>query len=111
MVPLDSPIVALAQQGVEAAGNIVAMAPTAENHRDEPSGGNRSHDRAKRTRSEVASLVSSNRHLADNDVQQRITQNRQYQEYGHDRANLCNIIDDRRRYRARSPSPPQHSLE
>jgi hypothetical protein len=32
MVPPDSPVVVLAQQGVEAVGNIVAVAPTAENH-------------------------------------------------------------------------------
>jgi hypothetical protein len=40
MVPPDSPLIALAQQGVEAVGNIVATTPTAENQRGEPSGGN-----------------------------------------------------------------------
>jgi hypothetical protein len=48
MVPPDSPLVALAQQGVEAAGNIITAAPGAGNHQGEPSGGNRSHDQAKR---------------------------------------------------------------
>jgi hypothetical protein len=48
MVPPDSPLVALAQQGVEAAGNIITAAPGAENHQGDPSGGNRSHDQAKR---------------------------------------------------------------
>jgi hypothetical protein len=36
----DSPLIALAQQGVEAAGNIVTAAPTARNHRGEPIDGN-----------------------------------------------------------------------
>jgi hypothetical protein len=75
MVPPDSPVVVLAQQGVEAVGNIVAVAPTAENHRGEPFGGNRSHDRAKRAQSEAASSASGNRRLADNDTHRRITQN------------------------------------
>jgi hypothetical protein len=30
-------------------------------------------------------------------------------EYGHDRDDLCNIIDDQRRLRARSSTPPRHS--
>jgi hypothetical protein len=50
MVPPDSPLIALAQQGVEAAGNIIATTPMAENHRGEPSSGNRSHERAKRAK-------------------------------------------------------------
>jgi hypothetical protein len=44
MVPLNSPLIALAQQGVEVVGHIVAAAPTTENHRGEPSGGNQSND-------------------------------------------------------------------
>jgi hypothetical protein len=36
MVPLDSPLNALAQQGVQAAGNITAAAPTTGNHRASP---------------------------------------------------------------------------
>jgi hypothetical protein len=40
MVLPDSPLVALAQQGVEAVGNIVAAAPAAINQCGEPSGGN-----------------------------------------------------------------------
>jgi hypothetical protein len=47
MVPHDSPLVALAQQGVEAAGNIVAVAPSARNHRGEPFVGNQSNDQAR----------------------------------------------------------------
>jgi hypothetical protein len=48
MVPQDSPLMALAQQGVEAAGNIVGAAPSARNHQGEPSVCNRSNDQAKR---------------------------------------------------------------
>jgi hypothetical protein len=44
MVPWDSPLVALAQQGVEVVSNIIAVTPLAENHRGEPSVGNRSND-------------------------------------------------------------------
>jgi hypothetical protein len=40
MVPLNSPLIALAQQGVEVAGNIIVAAPAAENHRGELFGGN-----------------------------------------------------------------------
>jgi hypothetical protein len=42
MVPLDSPLVSLAQQGVEAACNIVAAAPSARNRQGKHSIGNRS---------------------------------------------------------------------
>jgi hypothetical protein len=48
MVPPDSLLVALVQQGVEAMGNITASAPTVGNHWGEPSGDNRSHDQAKK---------------------------------------------------------------
>jgi hypothetical protein len=75
MVPPDSPLVALAQQGVEVMGNIIAATPTPENHWSKPSGGNRSHDRAKRACSEAAAAASGNRHLADNDARRQITQN------------------------------------
>jgi hypothetical protein len=49
IVPPDSTLAALAQQGVEAVGNIIAVAPTTGNHRGEPSGGNGSHDREKKS--------------------------------------------------------------
>jgi hypothetical protein len=62
MVPQDSPLVALAQQGVEAVGNIITASP--------------SNDQAKRVQSEAPSSASGNRHLVDNDAHQRITQNR-----------------------------------
>jgi hypothetical protein len=40
MVPPDSPLVALTQQGVETASNIVAVASATENNRGEPSDAN-----------------------------------------------------------------------
>jgi hypothetical protein len=81
MVPKDSPFVALAQQGVEAASNIIAAAPSAKNHRGEPFVGNRSNDRAKRARSGAGSSASGNRCLADNDARRWITQNHQQREW------------------------------
>jgi hypothetical protein len=48
MVPQYSPLVALAQQGAEGVGQIIAAEPSANNHRGEPSIGNRFDDRAKR---------------------------------------------------------------
>jgi hypothetical protein len=100
MVPQDFLLVALAQQGAEAVGQIVVAEPSAGHHRGEPFVGNRSKDRVKRARSEKASLVSGNRHLAKNDACRQITQNHQQCEYGRDLANLRNIIDDRRCIRA-----------
>jgi hypothetical protein len=47
-VPHDSPLIALAEQGVEGAGNIVAAAPSVKNHQGEPSSGNRSNNQGKR---------------------------------------------------------------
>jgi hypothetical protein len=44
MVPPDFPLVALAQQGVEATCNIVAATPSVGNRRGEPSVGNRLND-------------------------------------------------------------------
>jgi hypothetical protein len=48
--------------------------------------------------------------LARNNARRRITQNRNVREYGHDRDDLRNIIEDRRRFRDRTPSPPQRQL-
>jgi hypothetical protein len=48
MVPQDALLVTLAQQGAEAAGQIIEAEPSASNHRGEPSIGNRPADRAKR---------------------------------------------------------------
>jgi hypothetical protein len=74
IVPPDSPLVALVQQGVEAASTIIAAAPMADNHRSESSGGNRLNDRAKTARSEATSSADGNMHLANNDMHWWITQ-------------------------------------
>jgi hypothetical protein len=62
-----SPLITLAQQGAEVTNVIVAQR-SADNPRGEPSISNRSNDQGKRTQSEVASSVSSNHRLADNDT-------------------------------------------
>jgi hypothetical protein len=47
MAPEGSPLLALAQQGAEAANHFIAAEQSAENHRGEPSIGNRLDGRAK----------------------------------------------------------------
>jgi hypothetical protein len=108
MTPEGSPLIALAQQGAEVV-NVVVAQRSASNPRGEPSVGNRSNDRGKRAQSEASSSASGNRCLADNDTRRWITQNCYLRECGRDHEDLCNIIDDRRHRRARSPTPPRHS--
>jgi hypothetical protein len=105
-----SPLLALAQQGAKASNHVIATERSASNHRGEPSISNRTDGWRKCARSEVAALASGNRCLADNDVHQQITQNYRQREYCRDRDNLRNVIDDQRRLRARSPTPPRCSL-
>jgi hypothetical protein len=106
MVPQDSPLVALTQQGTEVVGHIIAAEWSACNHLGEPSIDNQSANQAKRARSEEASSAIGNRSLADNDANRQITQNHRQREYGRDLDDLLNIIDDRRRDRARTSQPP-----
>jgi hypothetical protein len=47
--------------------------------------------------------------MADNDTHWRITQNRHQREYGRDPTDLRNIINDKRRDRARTSSPQRCS--
>jgi hypothetical protein len=70
-----SPLIALAQQGAEVA-NVVVAQRSVDNPQGEPSIGNRSNDWGKRARSKVATSISDNHHLADNDTWRWITQNR-----------------------------------
>jgi hypothetical protein len=95
MAPNGSPLALLAQQGAEAANLVVAKKSTGVPRR-EPSGGN--NDRARRARSEVASSFSPNRRLAGNDARRRITQNHNVREYGRDRDDLRNVIEDQSRF-------------
>jgi hypothetical protein len=104
MAPDGSPFALLAQQGAEPANLVVAEKSTGVPRR-EPSGGH--NDKARCTRSEVASSFSPNRCLARNYACRRITQNRNVWEYGRDRDNLRNVIEDQRRFRDRIPSPPR----
>jgi hypothetical protein len=75
MTPKGSPLIAMAQQGAKVVNVIVAQR-SANNPRGEPSVGNRSIDRGERVQSEAPSSASGNRRLTNNDVRQRITQNR-----------------------------------
>jgi hypothetical protein len=107
MAPDGSPLAFLAQQGAEAV-NLVVAEKSASEPRREPSAGH--NDRARRVRSEVASSASPNRHLAENDARWRITQNHNTREYDCNRDDLCNVIEDQRRIRDRTSSPPQRFL-
>jgi hypothetical protein len=72
MVPDGSPLVVLAQQGVDAA-NLVITEKSADISLREPSVGD--NDRARRARSEAALSVSLNHRLSEHGAQRRITQN------------------------------------
>jgi hypothetical protein len=102
MVPEGSPLVALTQEGVEAA-NLVIAERLAGNPRREPFVRNRSDDQARCARSEATSSASPNQRLANNDARRCITQN-------HNLCDLRNVIEDRRHHRARTPTPPRQSL-
>jgi hypothetical protein len=107
MAPDGSPLALLAQQGAEAA-NLVIAEKSAGIPRREPSGSH--NDRARRARSEVASSFSHNRRLAGNNARRRITQNRNIRDIGRDRDDLRNVIEDRRHFQDRTPSPPRRQL-
>jgi hypothetical protein len=63
-------------------------------------------NRAGRARSEAASSASLRWHLFEHDARRRITQNCNAWEYGRNRNDLRNVIEDRWRIRDRTPSPP-----
>jgi hypothetical protein len=67
LVPQDSPLVAWAQLGNEAVGQIIAAESSTDNHWGKPSIGNRSKDWAKCARSKEASSAISNRRLVEGD--------------------------------------------
>jgi hypothetical protein len=106
MAPEGSPLLALAQQGAEAANHVIVAERSTSNHQEEPSIGNWLDGWAKRAWSEAASSASSNCLLAYNDACPLITHNHWQREYDYDHDDLCNVIDDRKRLRARSPTPP-----
>jgi hypothetical protein len=56
------------------------------------------------------SSASPNHRLSEHDARWHITQNRTAREYDREWDDLSNIIDDRRRLRLRTPSPPRWSL-
>jgi hypothetical protein len=107
MSPDGSPLTLLAQQGAEAANLIVAEKSTSRPRREPSTDHN---DRARHARSEATSSASPNRHLAENDTRWHITQNHNTREYGRNRDDLRNVIEDQRRIRDRTSSPPQRFL-
>jgi hypothetical protein len=98
-----SPLALLTQQGAEAV-NLVVAEKLAGVHRGKPFAGR--NDWAGRARSEAASSASPRWHLSEHDARRRITQNRNTWEYGHNRNDLHNVIENRKRIRDRTPSPP-----
>jgi hypothetical protein len=107
MVPDGSPLAILAQQGAEAA-NLVVEEKLSGIPQREPSTGN--NNQARCTWSEAASSASPNCQLSELDARWRITQNCAAWEYGRERDDLCNVIEDRRHPRLRTPSQPRRSL-
>jgi hypothetical protein len=107
MTPNGSPLAVLAQQGAEVANLIVAKKSVGIPQREPSVGGN---GRARRAQSEATSLASPNRRLSEHDVRRRITQNHAAREYDRERDDLRNVIENRRRLRRRTPSPPRRSL-
>jgi hypothetical protein len=103
MAPDGSPLALLAQQEAETV-NLVVAEKSAGVPRGEPSAGH--NDQAGRARSEAASSASPKRHLSEHDARQRITQNSNAREYGRNRNDLRNVIEDQRRIQDRTPSPP-----
>jgi hypothetical protein len=107
MTPDDSPLLVLTQQGAEAANLIIAEKSAGIPRREPSVNGN---DRARRDQTEAASSTSPNRRLSEHDARRRITQNCAAREYGRERDDLRNVIEDRRRLRHRTTSPPRRSL-
>jgi hypothetical protein len=101
------PLVVLAQQGAEAA-NLVIIEKLAGIPRREPFAGD--NDRARHAQSDAASSASPNHRSYEHDARWRITQNHAAWEYGRDRDNFRNIIEDWRCHRLRTPFPPRQSL-
>jgi hypothetical protein len=104
MAPDGSPLALLAQQGDEAANLVVVEKSVGGPQRELSAGHN---DQTRRARSEAASSTSPNRHLAENDARRCITQNHNTREYGRNRDDLRNFIEDQRHIWDRTSSPPQ----
>jgi hypothetical protein len=102
-----APLAVLARQGAEAA-NLVIAEKSIDYPRREPFVGD--NNRARRARSEAASSTSPNPHLSEHDARRCITQNCAAREYGRERDDLRNVIEDRRRLKLRTSSPPRWSL-
>jgi hypothetical protein len=107
VAPDGSPLALLAQQRAKAV-NLIVAEKSASVPRREPFVGR--NDRVWRARSEAASSASPRRHLSEHNAHCRITQNHNVREYGRNRNDLRNVIEDWRRIRDRTPSPPPRVL-
>jgi hypothetical protein len=107
MAPDGSPLAVLAQEAAEET-NLIIVEKSADVPRREPSIGD--NNQARHARSEDASSASPNRRLPEHDTRWWITQSRAALEYGRERDDRINVIEDRRRLRLRTPSPPSRSL-
>jgi hypothetical protein len=96
-----SPLAVLAKQGVEAANLIIVKKSAGVPQRKPSVGGN---DQASHAQSEAASSTSPNHHMSEHDARRCITQSRAAREYGRERDDLCNVIEDRRRLRHKTLS-------
>jgi hypothetical protein len=92
MTPDGSPLVLLAQEGAEAV-NLVVAEKSAGVPQGELSVGR--NDRAGCAQSQAASSASPRRHLSERDARRHITQNDNAREYGRNRNDLRNVIEDR----------------
>jgi hypothetical protein len=102
MVLIGSPLAILAQQGAEAANLIVDEKSCSVPWRERSIGGN---DRTRHARREAASSASPDHHVSEHDAWWLITRSRAAREYGRERDDLCNVIEDQRRLRRRTLSP------
>jgi hypothetical protein len=103
MAPDGSPLIVLAQQGVEAANFIVAEKSVGVPRREPSIGDN---NRVRRARSEAASSTSPNHCMSEHDARRSINQSRAAREYDHERYDLRNAIEDRRCLSRITPSSP-----
>jgi hypothetical protein len=101
------PLAVLAQHGAKAANFVVAEKSVGVPRREPSIDDN---DQARRARSEAVSSANPNHRPSEHDARQCITQNRVAREYGCDRDDLRNIIEDRRHLRLRTPTPPRRPL-
>jgi hypothetical protein len=91
MVPDGSPLAILAQRGAEAANLVIVDKSDDIPWREHSVGDN---DQARCAQSEAASSASPDRRLSEHDARWCITQNHTAREYGRERDDLHNVVED-----------------